>query len=144
VEVLDALAAENGRVFRTVEVFDALVVLLAQVRCDLCCKVWVLRFVQVGLQAPVEVDVRQEGVLGNDFVEDVEVEGEFVHRFDSLKELPADGTADAPFTEKVAQAGSAEGVTAPHNYPWNPVTDIVFIPAEVAEIQLPVFVICIE
>jgi len=145
VEVLDALAAENRRVLRTIEVLDALVVDLAQVGRNFGREVGVFFVcVQVSLQALFEVDVREERVLRHYLVQDVEVEGELVHALDTLEELPADRTADTPFAEEVTEAAGAKGVSATHNYTRDAISYIVFVAAEVTEVQLPVLVVCLK
>jgi len=74
VEVFDTLAAEDGGVLRAVKVFDALVVVAAEVGFHFQREVGVFfRFVEVSLEALVKVDVGEEGVLGNNFIENVEV-----------------------------------------------------------------------
>jgi len=73
VQLANALPAEDARVLAAVEVLDALLVLLTHVGQNLVVGRQVF-----GLKALVEVDVGEQGVLRHDFVQNVEVEGQFV------------------------------------------------------------------
>ena len=79
-QVFDALTTENRRVFAAIEVLDPLLVILAHVGSEvaLVCLV-VLVHVRVRLQALFKVHARQQWILCHHFVEDVEVQRQFVH-----------------------------------------------------------------
>ena len=67
-KMLDALTAKDARMLTTVEVFDSLIVLLAQVRLYVLVLGQVLR-----LQALVKVNGGEEGILSDDLVQNVEI-----------------------------------------------------------------------
>ena len=135
-EVLDALAAEYRRVLAAVEVLDPLVVVLAEVGLKLP-RVRFILFVQIDvrLQALFEVHRRQQRVVGDDFVQNVEVEGQLVNRLDAFEQFAAKRAPDSLFPEEVSQAGGAEGVAAAHDYPGDPFAHVELQTAEVAQIQ---------
>ena len=116
-EVLDTLTTENGRVLTAVKVLDALLVLLAHVwRKISLVSLVVLVHVRIGLQALLEVDSREKGVSRHHFVEDVEVEGQLVHRIDSFQKFAAHRTPYSIVSEEVGETRSAESMAAADYY----------------------------
>lgn len=125
--LLDALAAEHSEVVGAVKVLHALVVLVAQQAVDA-----LLVF---------EVDVPQNAVPLNNFIEDVEIQRQFVHAFDLLHQL---ATYRAPNSEVVVQpvqALSAKGVPAVNQDARDFLAHVELFCAVVAEVETTALVV---
>eukprot|EP00354_Favella_ehrenbergii_P000891 CAMPEP_0170465598 /NCGR_PEP_ID=MMETSP0123-20130129/9887_1 /TAXON_ID=182087 /ORGANISM="Favella ehrenbergii, Strain Fehren 1" /LENGTH=151 /DNA_ID=CAMNT_0010731545 /DNA_START=1843 /DNA_END=2298 /DNA_ORIENTATION=+ len=123
----------------------SLLVLLAHVRSEVALigRVVVVH-IWVRIQALLEIDTREEGVLRDDLVEDVEVEGELVDGLDVLEKFAAHGAPDAPIAQKVAQTRGAEGMSAAYNDARNALAHIEFEPAEVAQVQATLLIVRLD
>ena len=110
--------------------FDALLVLGADVGLDLLIVV-----VVVGSERLVEVDAREEGVLGHDLVQDVEIQGELVDGLDALQHFAAERALDLVVSEEVREAMRAECVATAHDDARDAGADVVLLPAKVTVVQ---------
>lgn len=128
----DALAAEYGEVIRAVEVLDSLGVLLAQLLGE-----GVLVLVSPGAPGLLEVKVglRENRVLLDDLIEDVDVEGEALRTLELLDKLAADGTSHTVVMVQVLNARGAQGVPAVHQDARDTLSHVVAQPAELADVQ---------
>ena len=128
----DALAAEYGEVIRAVEVLDSLRVLLAQLLGE-----GVLVLVSPGAPGlfEVEVGLRENRVLLDDLIEDVDVEGEALRTLELLDEFAADGAPHAVVMVQVLNARGAQGVPAVHQDAGDALSHVVAQPAELADVQ---------
>ena len=128
----DALAAEYGQVIRAVEVLDSLRVLLAQLLGE-----GVLVLVSPGAPSlfEVEVGLRENRVLLDDLVEDVDVEGEALRTLELLDEFAADGAPHAVVMVQVLNARGAQGVPTVHQDAGDALSHVVAQPAELADVQ---------
>ena len=128
----DALAAEYGQVIRAVEVLDSLRVLLAQLLGE-----GVLVLVSPGAPSlfEVEVGLRENRVLLDDLIEDVDVEGEALRTLELLDEFAADGTSHPVVMVQVLNARGAQGVPAVHQDAGDTLSHVVAQSAELADVQ---------
>ena len=122
---LDALAAEDGQVVGAVEVLDALWMLLAQLLAETL----------LVLVVEVKARLREDVVLLDHLVQDVDVEGESLGTLQVLDELAADGAPDAVLVVQLLDAGGAEGVAAVHEDARDALAHVVLESAELADIQ---------
>jgi len=121
VVLLDAFPAEDGQVVGTVEVLDALVMLVAKQAVDALLV--------------LKVDVSQDTVPLHDLVEDIEVKGQFVNAFDLLDQLAADGAPDSKVVVQLREALCAKGVAAVDHYPGDSFTHVELFCTIVAEVE---------
>ena len=135
-EVFDTLAAKYRWVLTAVEVLDPLVVVLAQIWLKLP-RVCLVLFVQINvcLQALFKVHRRQQRVVGDDFVQNVEVKGQFVDGLHTFEQFAAKGAPDSLFPEEVGQTGGAEGVATTHDDPGDSLAHVELQTAEVAQVE---------
>ena len=128
----DALAAEYGQVIRAVEVLDSLGMLLAQLLGE-----GVLVLVSPGAPGlfEVEVGLRENRVLLDDLIEDVDVEGEALRTLELLDEFAADGAPHPVVMVQVLNARGAKGVPAVHQDAGDTLSHVVAQPAELADVQ---------
>ena len=124
VVLLDALPAEHCQVVRTVEVLDPLLVLVAHL---------LLQSVLVIL-VQVEVSFRQDGVLLNHLIENVDVEGQSLGALQLLDQLPADGAPHSVLVVELLDAVGAERVAAMNKNARDSLADVVLQAAELADV----------
>jgi hypothetical protein len=118
---LDALPAEDRVVIGAVEVLHPVVVTFADQTLDALLV--------------LEVDVSQNGVSLHDLIQDIEVEGQLVHRLDLLDQFATDGASDSEVVVEGVQTFSAEGVATVHQYPRDALAHVELQSAVVAVVQ---------
>jgi len=128
----DALAAEYSEVIGAIEVLDSLWVLLAQLLSE-----GILVLLSPGPAGLLEVEVglRENRVLLDDLIEDVDVEGEAFRTLELLNELAADGASHTVVVVQVLDARGAQGVPAVHQDTGYTLSHVVAQPAELADVQ---------
>eukprot|EP00354_Favella_ehrenbergii_P000882 CAMPEP_0170464500 /NCGR_PEP_ID=MMETSP0123-20130129/9204_1 /TAXON_ID=182087 /ORGANISM="Favella ehrenbergii, Strain Fehren 1" /LENGTH=247 /DNA_ID=CAMNT_0010730179 /DNA_START=573 /DNA_END=1314 /DNA_ORIENTATION=- len=125
VQGLDALAAKDVEVVRAVEVLDALGVLLAELLGE-ALLVFVLE---------VKAGAREDRVLLDDLVEDVDVERQTLCTLELLDELAADGAPHAVLMVQLLNAVRAEGVAAVDQDARDALAHVVLESAELTDVQ---------
>ena len=128
----DALAAEYGQVIRAVEVLDSLGMLLAQLLGE-----GVLVLVSTGTPGlfEIEVGLRENRVLLDDLIEDVDVEGEALRTLELLHKFAADGAPHTVVMVQVLDARGAQGVPTVHQDAGDTLSHVVAQSAELADVQ---------
>lgn len=129
-EFANTFSAEDRGVLRTVEVFNTLVVLLAEIGLDV-----VVSWEIFCLEALIEVYVGKERILRHYFVKDIEIQGKFVDWVDTFKHLAAQGALDLVVAQEIAEAVGAEGMATPDNNPWDPGAHVILESTEVAVVE---------
>jgi len=127
---LDALPAENGEVVGTVEMLHALVMTLAKQT--------------VNAILVLEVDVSQDAVSLDDFVEDIEVQRQLVHTLDLLHQFSADGASHSVVVVQALKALSAEGMSAVNEDARYSLTHVELFSAIVAKVETSCLVISLD
>ena len=125
VERLDALAAEDVEVVGAVEVLDALRVLLAEL----------LGQTLLILVLEVEARARQDRVLLDHLVQDVNVEGQPLSTLQLLDQLAADGASDAVLVVQLLDAVRAQSVAAVNQDARDALSHVVLERAELANVK---------
>ena len=121
----DALAAEDGRVVGAVEVLHSVGMLLAQLLAQTL-------FVVV---VEVKACGRQNLVLFNHLVQNVDVERQTFGAFEIFDELAAYGAANTVLVVELLNAVGAKGVSAVHEDARDPLSDVVLESAELANVE---------
>lgn len=128
----DALSAKHCQVIRTVEVLHALWVLHTQLICE-----GVLIIIGAGAASLLEVKVGfgEYGVLFDDLIKNVDVEGESLSTLQLLDEFAADWAPHSVVVVQVLNARSAQGVPAVHQDAGDALTHVVPQAAELTDVQ---------
>lgn len=121
---LDALSTEDIQVVRAVEVLYPLGVLLAKL----------LRQAILVLVVELKACLGKDRVFLNDFVEDVDIEGQSLSTLELLDELSADGAANAVLVVQRLNALGAEGVSTVDQDAWDALAHVVLQCAELADV----------
>lgn len=106
---------------RTVKVLNALVVFLTEQTVDAFLV--------------LEVDVAQNRITLDNFIQDVEVQRKLVDGLDLLHQLMADGAPDTEVVVQASQTLRAEGVSAMDENARYLLADVEFVAAKVAEVK---------
>ena len=128
--LLDALPTEHGLVVGAVEVLDPLVMAIASEALDA-----LLIF---------KVNYPENGVPLCDFIENIEIEGQFVDTLNLLDQLPANGAPDPVVIVERLEALGAKCVAAVDQYPGYPLADVELVAAVVAEVESPGLVVGLD
>ena len=83
----------------------------------------------------VEVGLRENRILLDDLIEDVDIEGEAFRTLKLLHELAADGASHTVVVVQVLDARGAQGVPAVHQDTGDTLSHVVAQPAELADVQ---------
>ena len=123
--LLDALSAEDSQVVGTVEVLDPLLVLVAH----LLLKGVLIILVQV------EVSFRQDGVLLDHLVENVDIEGQSLRTLQLLDQLPANGASHTVLVMQLLDAIGAQGVATMNKDAGDSLAHVVLQSAELTDVK---------
>ena len=119
-----------------VEVLNTLLVLLAHVGCKVAfVGLIVLVHIRIRVQAFFKVDSREERVLRDYLIQDVEVERQLVNGLDILEQFTADGASNAAIAEEVAEAFGAVSMAAANDDARDTLTNIKLEPAKGAPVK---------
>lgn len=125
VERLNALPAEDVQVVRAVEVLDTLGVLLAEL----------LGQALLVLVLKVKARAREHGILLDNLVENVNVEGQSLRALQLLDQLAADGAPDTVLMVQLLDAIGAQSVPAVDQDARDALPHIVLERAKLANIE---------
>ena len=82
-----------------------------------------------------EVNVPQNTIAFDNFVQDIEIQRQFVDAFDLLHQFATDGAPDAVVMVELLEALGAEGMAAVNEYPGNSFSHVELISAIVAKVE---------
>ena len=128
----DALSAKHCQVIRTVEVFHSLWVLHAQLICE---RVFIIIGAGAASLLEIKVGFREYGVLFDNLIKNVDVEGESLSTLQLLDEFAADWAPHSVVVVQVLNARSAQGVPAVHQDARDALTNVVPQAAELTDVQ---------
>jgi hypothetical protein len=129
--LLDTLPTENRQMIRAVKMLDPLIMLLTE----------------QGLRLEVlifKIDISQNVVTFDYFIQNVEVERQLIHGLDLLHKFPTDGASNPKVIVENGEALGAKSVSAVNQDSWYPFANVEFVSAEVTKIKTTRFVICLK
>ena len=122
---LDTLSAENVQMVRAVEVLDTFGMHLAEL----------LRKTLLILVLEVKACARQDRVLLNDLVQNVNVQGQALRALQLLDQFAADGASHSVLVMQLLDAVRAQSMAAVDQYARDALTHVVLECAELADVE---------
>jgi hypothetical protein len=125
--LFNALSAENGQVVGAVEVLDPLFMILTQQA--------------VNTLFIFKIDISKDTVSFNDFIQNVEVQRQFIHTLNLFDKFSANWASHTIIVVESAQTLRTKSVSAVDHNSWDFFAHIKFAPAVIAIIEATTFVV---
>lgn len=122
--LLNAFSAEYCLMIRAVEMFDSFLVLTTEFFFEVVIKGLLIKV--GGAQYLVSLD---------DFIQDIDVQWQFLYCFQLFNQLPAYWASHSEVVMEVTQTLSAQSVTTVDHYPGDALSHVVFQAAEIAKVE---------